>query len=62
MSDGEMELVNFVCDKCGKSLVQTLPAARVLCRKCDHWVEQQSRGRKIYGAAMQKYNVSVVYK
>lgn len=62
MNDVELELVNFVCDKCGKNLVQTLPAARVLCRKCDHWVEQQSRGRRVYGAAIQKYSMSVVCK
>lgn len=62
MSDGELELVNFVCDKCGRNLVQTLPAARVLCRKCDHWVEQQSREHKAYGTAIQKYSMSVVFK
>jgi len=62
MSDGEMELVNFTCDKCGRNLVQTLPAARVLCRQCDHWVEQQSRGRKVYSTAIQKYSMSVVCK
>ena len=62
MSDGQLELVNFICDKCGKNLVQALPTARVLCRKCDHWVEQQSRGHKMYGNVFQKYSVSVVYK
>ena len=62
MNDVELELVNFICDKCGRNLVQTLPAAQVLCRKCNHWVEQQSREHKIYGTAMQKYNMSVVCK
>lgn len=62
MSDGEseLELVNFICDKCGKNLVQALPAARVLCRQCDHWVGQQPRGRKVYGTAIEKYSLSVV--
>lgn len=62
MNDEELELVNFVCDKCGRILVQTLPAARVLCRKCDHWVGQQSRGRKACSAAIQIYSMSVVCK
>jgi len=62
MSDGELELVIFVCDKCGKHLVQALPAARVLCRKCNHWVDQQSRGCKTYSAAIEKYSVSVICK
>jgi len=62
MNDGEIELVNFKCDKCGKNLVQTLPAAHVLCRKCNHWVEQQSRGSKVYGTSIQKYSMSVVCK
>lgn len=62
MSDGELELVHFVCDRCGRNLVQALPAARVLCRKCDHWVGQQSQGRKVYGTTIQKYSMSVVCK
>jgi len=62
MSDGEIELVNFTCDKCGKNLVQALSAARVLCRQCDHWVVQQSRGHKMYGTAIEKYSMSVVCK
>ncbi len=62
MTDCEIELVNFKCDKCGRNLVQTLPAARVLCRECDHWVEQQSRGLKVYGTTIQKYSMSVVCK
>lgn len=60
--ESELELVNFICDKCGRILVQTLPAARVLCRKCDHWVIQQSRGHKVYDTAVQKYSISVVCK
>lgn len=62
MGERELELVNFVCDKCGQVLVQALPAARVLCRKCDHWVEQPSGGRKACGIAIQKYSMSVVCK
>ncbi|MBC8015161.1 MAG: hypothetical protein H7X79_05385 [Sporomusaceae bacterium] len=62
MGELELELVNFICDKCGQVLVQTLPAARVLCRKCDHWVGQQSKNHKICGVAVQKYSMSVVFK
>ena len=62
MGELELELVNFVCDKCGQILVQTLPGARVLCRKCDHWVGQQSKSRKVCGIAMKKYSMSVVCK
>lgn len=58
----ELELVNFICDKCGQVLVQALPAARVLCRKCDHWVGQQPKNHKVYGVAMRKYSMSVVCK
>jgi len=61
MNNDEIELVNFKCDKCGKNLVQTLPAARVLCRECNHWVKLQSSGRT-YGIAIQKYSMSVVCK
>ncbi|WP_378957009.1 hypothetical protein [Pelosinus sp. sgz500959] len=62
MHNEEFELVNFVCSKCGQTLVQALPSSRVLCRKCNHWVEQESRGRKIYGAGIKKYSMSVVCK
>lgn len=58
----ELQLVNFICDKCGQVLVQALPAARVLCRKCDHWVGQQSRTGKVCNVAMQKNSISVVCK
>jgi len=62
MQNEEFELVNFVCSKCGQVLVQALPASRVLCRKCNHWVAQELRGRKVYNAAIKKYSMSVVCK
>lgn len=62
MDNEEFELVNFVCSKCGQLLVQALPSSRVLCRKCNHWVEQQARERNVYSASIKKYSMSVVCK
>ena len=62
MDNQELELVNFVCERCGKNLVQALPAARVLCKNCDHWVEQIPKNYKTYVGTMVKYSMSIVCK
>ncbi|HML89082.1 MAG TPA: hypothetical protein PKA28_11615 [Methylomusa anaerophila] len=43
MEKQEVELVHFVCEKCGRMLVWTLPSAQVLCQQCGQWVRQQQR-------------------
>jgi len=62
MNERELELVNFVCERCGKNLVQALPAARVLCRNCDYWVEQVPKNYRTYVGTMAKYSMSIVCK
>ena len=62
MSERELELVNFICEKCGKNLVQALPAARVLCKSCDHWVEHMPRGYGVYVGDDSRYSMSIVCK
>lgn len=62
MYNEEFELVNFICTKCGENLVQALPSSRVLCKKCNYWVEQQAKEETVYDASIRKYSMSVVCK
>lgn len=62
MSNEEFELVNFICEKCGKVLVKTFPTGRVVCKNCNYGAKQRPRVNKISGTVVQKYSMSVVCK
>lgn len=34
------ELMEFICNKCGKHLAWATPTAQVYCKNCDKWVTQ----------------------
>lgn len=36
-------LLPFICHKCGKIVIWTLPGASVYCKQCNTWISQPAK-------------------